>query len=85
MREPHVFWEDIWNAVHVTSQVTHGGKYMLANNNTEPDRVVIEFLHYRSIITLPVDNYITGRFITLPVDYYITGCNNRPGNVIVDR
>ena len=38
--EPHVFWEDIWNAVHITSQVTHGSNYMLANNWTESDRVV---------------------------------------------
>ena len=33
-------WEDMWNAVHITSQVTHGSNYMLANNRTESDRVV---------------------------------------------
>ena len=32
---PSVFWEDLWNAVHITSQVTHGSNYMLANNRTE--------------------------------------------------
>ena len=30
----------MWNAVHITSQVTHGSNYMLANNSTESDRVI---------------------------------------------
>ena len=30
----------IWNAVCITSQVTHGSNYLLANNRTESDRVV---------------------------------------------
>ena len=38
--EPQVFWKDIWSAVHTTSHVKHGCKYMLANSRTESDRMV---------------------------------------------